>query len=826
MALEFAHGAIQWLSASGVGVQYTVSGLSFQPKAIRFYWMGMGTLSDQASPSVNGRIGVGFATSALNQACVTISEADNVGTSQGGATFRLDSVAATVNPLATPANDAALTLDSITSDGFIVEVLDAIPSNLTVFWEAWGGSDITVASVLSIAEPAATGNVDYTVTGFTAAGTDQVVMFAGCQSTLAAGTCANTDAGICVGFATSGNAADNIHARMNSDDASATMDTDSGSQDGECLALATISGGAPSGRAQLTQFNTNGFRLNWIARASTGRRYIALAIKGGQWKAGGFTMDTSAFGNTGTVSGLAFQPKGISFIDGPNTETASGSGVALARFRLGTGDSTAARAMGFIAENAVTTSALAVAIEFDAVFVLPDLVLGLDNEIGLQSINSDGFTLVMNLAAGGGGASDWMGYLAFADAPSAGQTVILGQPSETNTAQPITVNPRRRLIGQVVQSNSAQALARKKSRAVAQATQLNTAQGVTRALSSLGQVTQLNTAQAFSKRKVKAFAQAAEGNTSGVLTRVKRRSIGQASSTEQPFSLSRAKRRTLGQTIQLNTAQVLTRVRRYLMGQASSAESGQPMTRRKSRLLAQATSTELGQAFTRRKVRPIGQPSESNTSGVLTRRKTLAMGQVMETNFAQSIVSTGVIAATIGQVTELNNAQTIRWAPKERQLSGASEMNLSRPMTWSPKRRILNQVASIEQAQSLGHQKRRLLNAALETSIAQAAIAARSRLLAQASSAESARAFTSSKRIALVQATEHSQALDITYFVFIFDIAEERIYVITAEDRVLEVVTEQREYAVAGEDRVARAEEHRVYEVVAEDRVLKMKEAA
>jgi hypothetical protein len=71
MALSFAHGAIQWAAADTVSTTKTVSGLSFEPKAIRFYWMGLGSATDvDTNMATNERRGIGFASSTSSRRCV------------------------------------------------------------------------------------------------------------------------------------------------------------------------------------------------------------------------------------------------------------------------------------------------------------------------------------------------------------------------------------------------------------------------------------------------------------------------------------------------------------------------------------------------------------------------------------------------------------------------------------------------------------------------------------------------------------------------------------------------------------------------------------
>jgi hypothetical protein len=414
MALSFAHGAIRWLAGDAVSTTYTVSGLSFQPKALRFYWQGHGSATDAASETLHIRAGVGFATGTASRRCVGIQNQDAAATSVCTSGFREDCVAMTLT--STPAADGLLDLNSITSDGFTLIVDDQGVVDLEIFWEAWGGSDITVAVDLSIAEPAATGDQDYTVTGFTSGATDQVVMFAGTQCTGAAPTAARFDSGLCVGFAAGINTADNIVVVGNTDDASAAMDTDGACRDGKCLSMITAGGGAVNAEAALTLFGTNNFRLNWSARAVTNRRYIALAIKGGSWKAAEYTIAGATLNATTTISGLAFTPKGLSLIGRLSVEQAAGTTEDIVG--LGSGSSTSSRrAMGYRSENSTASSVCEAnhVIEYDQVLAFPSTAGALLSAYDISQMNADGFQIIVDVA--GGVASEWQGYLTFGDAP-------------------------------------------------------------------------------------------------------------------------------------------------------------------------------------------------------------------------------------------------------------------------------------------------------------------------------------------------------------------------------------------------------------------------
>ena len=142
MALQFASGAIQWLAADAATTVYTISGLPFQPKGLRFYWTGIGSSVNATTDAVDSRRGIGLAVSTSSRRCVATQDQDNVATTVCTAGQFTDCVVATVTATG-PARDGALDLNSITSDGFTLIVDVQGPVDITVCWEAWGGSDIT-----------------------------------------------------------------------------------------------------------------------------------------------------------------------------------------------------------------------------------------------------------------------------------------------------------------------------------------------------------------------------------------------------------------------------------------------------------------------------------------------------------------------------------------------------------------------------------------------------------------------------------------------------------------------------------------------------------
>lgn len=419
MALQFSHGSVQWLTASGVGTIYTVSGLAFQPKALRFYWVGLQSNSptNAVSQAVDIRRGVGFAVSTTSRRSVGSYSQDNAASANCAGVVVDTAVVVTVDGNGTI--DGLLDLNSITADGFTLIVDDVAPANITVYWEAWGGDDITVAVVGDIAEPAATGTQNYTVTGFDAAGSNQVVMFAGCQSTAAVNTGQATDSGLNVGFASSTSTTNQVTVCGNSDDGSGTMDTDGYIIQGECLSMIVLQGGNPNARATLSAWGTNQFTLNWLARGTTNRRNIFLAIKGGSWQASTYTIAGNTLNSTATINNTPFNPVGVSLLGRMTATQTAGTSTIQDRIGLGSSAVTNPQILGTFTQNSAAsfdidglgTSNVATIIQYDSVLSFPSTAGAIQTVYDIQSYAPNGFTTVTITA--GGVANELHGYLVF-----------------------------------------------------------------------------------------------------------------------------------------------------------------------------------------------------------------------------------------------------------------------------------------------------------------------------------------------------------------------------------------------------------------------------
>jgi hypothetical protein len=416
MALDFAHGSVQWLTTDVLNATKVITGLGFTPKAIRFYWVGLQSNSptNGVSGAVNERRGVGFAVSAASRRCVgTFAEDNNNAASNDGSVASNDCVVITVDGAGTV--DGKLDILSFDADGFTLIVDDVTPANITVFYEAWGGTNITAAVVGDIAEPAATGTQNYTVAGFTSDGHNQCVMFAGVQSVNALNTGQGQDSGLCVGFATSTSTTNNVVVVGNADDNSATGDTDGYCRQGECLAQIVIAGGNPNARAVLSAWGTDQFTLNWTNRATTNRRNIFLAIKGGSWQASSYTIAGNTLNSTATVSDLPFLPlRGISLIGRMTAQSTAGTSTAQDRIGFGSGLSTTSRnSAGIIDNNAADPSEIGTIVQYDSVLSFPTAVGAIQSRYDINAFNLNQFQIIVDTA--GGVANEFHGYLAFGD---------------------------------------------------------------------------------------------------------------------------------------------------------------------------------------------------------------------------------------------------------------------------------------------------------------------------------------------------------------------------------------------------------------------------
>lgn len=188
---------------------------------------------------------------------------------------------------------------------------------------------------------------------------------------------------------------------------------------------------------------------------------------------------------------------------------------------------------------------------------------------------------------------------------AAGITATVNQATETDLAQPIAWAPKKRLLGQASEADTAQGVARLKAKAI-------------------GQPSETDAAQAATALKATALGQPGETDAAQVVSVLKTRAVGQTSETDSAGQVTR------GGTF-------------YQIGQASETDTSQAVVKLKARSLGQPSETDAAQALTRIKLRAIGQCAETSLAQAIARQKARTLGQASETDTAQPIIVDGIV---------------------------------------------------------------------------------------------------------------------------------------------------------------------------------------
>lgn len=276
---------------------------AFQPKAIRFYWFGQSVsqVSSDFPTFTNQDInrGVGFAVSDASRACVAAYSKNAAAVSACSSAWSNTSCVILLD--STPAIIGKLDINSINPDGFTLIVDQALSSgSYTIYWQAWGGADITNVTIGEIAEPAATGTISYAASGFTARDStySQCVMLTGVHTTNVSDSPQLTDSGLYAGFGTT-IGANSIVCTGNSLRNSTVSNTDGAINNSYVIHL--VSNNSVLARAWLIISSSpidDVFYIRWFTRSQTDRRSIYMAIKGGKWQNGIVSINGNILNST------------------------------------------------------------------------------------------------------------------------------------------------------------------------------------------------------------------------------------------------------------------------------------------------------------------------------------------------------------------------------------------------------------------------------------------------------------------------------------------------------------------------------------------------
>ncbi len=410
MALEVACGSIT-VTTGAVNTTFTVSGLSFQPKAILFSCAGRATVGG-AEADLFPCMGIAVSTSS-RRAYAFQSDHGNSTASATDNVWYNDCVIAKLTVAG--AADGKCDLDAITSDGFRI-VIDAVFGQaLVVGWIAWGGDDLTGAEIVDFTDPAGTGNQDYSTSFALDTGIDDKAVIIIGAGRADAGTPATGDFmmfGACVGDTPS-----NAVLAGSSVDGAGTSVTCSYVYGGECIGVADNN--AVVARASLTTWLSTGFRLSWAEVYATDTlRFSALVLKGGRWEGGNIVTatDTNAVDEATT-----YVPKGLLFASANRGVSTQDTTSSIHAFMLGAATGPAARWVALVQDknNAATSDCFCY--QGDAAFyanastATTQAIEGLGDLVDLVPGSGNGFTWVMDDADPAGVL---VTYISCADAPA------------------------------------------------------------------------------------------------------------------------------------------------------------------------------------------------------------------------------------------------------------------------------------------------------------------------------------------------------------------------------------------------------------------------
>lgn len=423
MGLSTKVGTFLVASTDTVGTNIDVT-CGFQPKAIVFFGVGRSDSTD-AVGSASHRRSWGFGISDSQR--YSLATASEVGAAAADADSGYTNARCYYVTNSDGAEEGGIDLAAIASwpaDGFRVTVDDQMATDQRVSFLALGGSDITAVEVGNFALAIVTGNQDITLSG---AFQPDVVLLMGLRTTTAPPLGISTASVYHFGAAVSSTQQAVIAG--GTDEASTTMDTGSyGIEGPEILAQpAAANPTVLQERAAFVQMNSNGFRINVLEENNDASRSIYLAIKGIQARVGSVLTQTDITTDI-VASGFGFQPGGILFFSVAKAEHTQDAPTVYDTYSMGAATGVSERvAQGLIDENGTANAEITTAIEYDEVYINLDTAAAVQGLMDLKSIDSGGFTCIMDDADP---SQTMVMYVAFG--PAAGPTRIPRPPAILN----------------------------------------------------------------------------------------------------------------------------------------------------------------------------------------------------------------------------------------------------------------------------------------------------------------------------------------------------------------------------------------------------------
>jgi len=261
--------------------------------------------------------------------------------------------------------------------------------------ERWWAGTIVV-------RPAATISQDVTTVGFQP---DAVILFSAMIGADPPGVA--VDSTMMLGFAAGSTPTDAVWAG-GADDNAATAQAVTYSRSGESIALFDSGLTTTDGRAEVSSWLSNGFRVDWLERAGS-RRIHYLALKGGHYLVGDLLTRTDT--TTPIIeSGFGFGPKAALLFSHGNSTSTQDTVQDHDSWSLGAFTSPTARAAHASWDEDNTAAAdVTAGVEHDEVYINIGTTEAMEGLMDVQSVDSGGFTLIMDDADP---SQAFVGYLA------------------------------------------------------------------------------------------------------------------------------------------------------------------------------------------------------------------------------------------------------------------------------------------------------------------------------------------------------------------------------------------------------------------------------
>lgn len=414
MAVYAAAGSFN-ITTAAAGNTVVVSGLtdgdgggSFTPKLIFTFWNGRTASTDGIGRASQNR-GFGVAVDGSGEWAVGSQSSDAAGSAVTSSSHIPNGC---VMSCADTAIDGVAHVQSYDAGGFTLVIDDAFPTDLRVGFIAFGGDVTANAGILT---PTGTAPVTQAV-AHGLSSTPAAILFgsAGIANSAAASA---VDSDFMLG-GMSGTANEGVNYGASNDGAN-TMATVGYSLSTEVIATPSTAVATLANRAECSSIDGTNFTINWLERANAGRVFwVAVGGTGVQATIGNLLTQTDT--TTEIVETINFRPKGILFASVARAASTADTPTAHDHVSIGAAASPSQRcAVAALDEDAVGTSEVTLASEFDEVYINISTASAVQGLMDLKSVENDGFTCIMDDADP---SQSFVWYLAVGSAVTAGRT--------------------------------------------------------------------------------------------------------------------------------------------------------------------------------------------------------------------------------------------------------------------------------------------------------------------------------------------------------------------------------------------------------------------